>query len=308
MANSRIDRGEGVYAMNGYIPLNLILYGLGGTGKSYRAAEYALKIAGADYDRDNRNEVFNRLVDEGRIVVACSHENYGYDEFMENRQIAGKRETFDDGAFKGICREARGKKDNYVIIVEDIDAADIPGEWMYALGDERREGRRDCVQYTLPFSREKFSVPANLYFIGIINSYLDCHPSVNNKLYPMFEYEEVPIDYGLLRDIDGIRVAEMLMAFNENCRDSLQIGPGYFFGAESVSQLINVFTRRIIPYLGYYCWGMDDFSDFFGGCTSVGKLSEDDGSHFVVRVENEMGTYYAISEHPTRHALENIYS
>ena len=63
-------------------PLNLIVYGAPGTGKTYGTAEYALKIIGAPLP-DNRKDVmktYNDLVRKGQIVFTTFHQSYGYEE------------------------------------------------------------------------------------------------------------------------------------------------------------------------------------------------------------------------------------
>ncbi|EKE4818767.1 endonuclease, partial [Campylobacter jejuni] len=73
------------------IPLNQILYGSPGTGKTYHTIDKALEIISkeekiqipSEDDRINRKKIFDEYVKNGQIVFTTFHQSYGYEEFVE---------------------------------------------------------------------------------------------------------------------------------------------------------------------------------------------------------------------------------
>ncbi len=102
-------------------PLNQILYGPPGSGKTYNTIvkameiidkkEYFKKINDKEYE-DLRND-FKKLKNEGRIEFITFHQSYSYEEFVEgirpetdNGQVIYNIKS---GIFKKICEEAQTK-------------------------------------------------------------------------------------------------------------------------------------------------------------------------------------------------------
>ncbi|MFH5381868.1 McrB family protein, partial [Campylobacter jejuni] len=109
------------------IPLNQILYGSPGTGKTYHTIDKALEIISkeekiqipSEDDRINRKKIFDEYVKNGQIVFTTFHQSYGYEEFVEgikpslnsdeNSQINYKVK---DGIFKELCKKALENRDD----------------------------------------------------------------------------------------------------------------------------------------------------------------------------------------------------
>lgn len=96
------------------IPLNQILYGSPGTGKTYCTIDKALEILGVDTESKNRQELktlFEDCKSKGQIEFVTFHQNYGYEEFVEgikpisheNGEITYK---VIPGIFKKLCEKA----------------------------------------------------------------------------------------------------------------------------------------------------------------------------------------------------------
>ncbi|EKP3283803.1 endonuclease, partial [Campylobacter jejuni] len=114
------------------IPLNQILYGSPGTGKTYHTIDKALEIISkeekiqipSEDDRINRKKIFDEYVKNGQIVFTTFHQSYGYEEFVEGiKPIIDNDENsqevkYDvkDGIFKELCDKSLK---NYILSMQN---------------------------------------------------------------------------------------------------------------------------------------------------------------------------------------------
>lgn len=104
------------------IPLNQILYGSPGTGKTYTTINKALEIL-ANYgeiekipdNRQKQKEIFDTFVTKGQIEFVTFHQSYGYEEFVEgikpdldsqSTESNDMHYVIKDGIFKQLCNQA----------------------------------------------------------------------------------------------------------------------------------------------------------------------------------------------------------
>ena len=117
-------------------PLNQILFGAPGTGKTYYTKKIAVEIINGkkaqDRSREEINKEYEELIEAGQIVFTTFHQSLSYEDFIEGI----KPETIDgnvtyevkDGIFKTICKNAFSKEitsdnfeDVYQKLLDEID-------------------------------------------------------------------------------------------------------------------------------------------------------------------------------------------
>ncbi len=250
-------------------PVNSILYGAPGTGKTYSTVAYALgMIDGVDADLNEKTEEqrkaeierYNHLIDEGRIVFITFHQNYGYEDFIQGLRpdIKSNGLSFknEDGVFKSIADNAiSDSENNYVIIIDEINRANISkvfGELITLIEEDKRWGEVNQTCVTLP-SGEIFAVPNNLYILGTMNSSDKSISLIDAALRRRFEFVELKPNADLIKDLVLQRI---FVHLNEKLADELDstdllIGHSYFMGKTS-GDLTRILNKNIIPLLYEY--------------------------------------------------------
>jgi hypothetical protein len=104
-------------------PLNLILFGPPGTGKTYHTINKALEIIGEETKGRTRQElknIYDSKVKDGQIVFTTFHQSMSYEDFIEGIKPSMDQESKSElayevvpGIFKRICSTASGGQQNF---------------------------------------------------------------------------------------------------------------------------------------------------------------------------------------------------
>lgn len=248
-------------------PLNSILYGAPGTGKTYSTAQYALAIAENCYydslsseDRASVMARYNSLVSSGRVVFTTFHQNYGYEDFIQGIRpdtTAGNMSFKTvDGVFKAIADKAmEDPEHDYIIIIDEINRANISkvfGELITLIEDDKRWGEVNAIDATLP-SGDAFAVPNNLYILGTMNSADKSISLIDTALRRRFDFVEYEPNSSLIADKNLRVILEKLNIgiSTELGSSDLLIGHSYFMN-KSIGDLCDIMNRNIIPLLYEY--------------------------------------------------------
>lgn len=119
---------------------------------------------------------YKELVNKKRIFFTTFHQSMDYEEFVEGIKPETTSDNkiiykLKDGIFKEACKSAENNK--VVLIIDEINRGNISkifGELITLLEVDKRKGKENEIEVILPYSKEKFSVPDNLYIIGTMNT------------------------------------------------------------------------------------------------------------------------------------------
>lgn len=165
----------------------------------------------------------------------------------------------------------------YVFIIDEINRgniANIFGELITLLEEDKRLGNSESMTCTLPYSKKEFGVPNSLYIIGTMNTADRSVEALDSALRRRFSFVEMMPKPELLKDVkvrdvkdkdnNNISLQKLLETINkriEVLKDrEHQIGHSYFMkfaGSNFVNaeDLKSVFTDKIIPLLQEYFYG-----------------------------------------------------
>lgn len=158
------------------------------------------------------------------------------------------------------------KNEPYVLIIDEINRGNISGvfgELITLIEPSKRMGREEALEAVLPYSRESFGVPENLYIIGTMNTADRSLTGLDIALRRRFTFTEMPPRPDLLEDkfieASDISLEEVLVAINE--RIEMFLGRDYCIGHASfmhlgetvtANELKQVFQGTVIPLLEEY--------------------------------------------------------
>lgn len=271
--------------LNNILPLikskkNLILQGAPGTGKTYIAPAVALalikdNIDSLPLDRKSLMTEYHQMEDAGYIKFVTFHQSMDYEDFIEGIKPKTKNGvieyTLEAGIFKSICEVAKNNPDsNYVIIIDEINRGNISkifGELITLIEKDKRCGEDNTIFTVLPYSKEKFSVPSNLYILGTMNTTDRSVGSLDYALRRRFDFYTIMSEKEIVSNFNnenpntnGIKneklydqVEQFLKKFKVDEMDveDLMVGHSYFFSSDE-EELHNKWKYEIYPLLKEY--------------------------------------------------------
>jgi hypothetical protein len=173
----------------------------------------------------------------------------------------------------------------YVLVIDEINrgnVANIFGELITLIEDDKRAGQPEAITVQLPYSKQDFSVPQNLYLLGTMNTADRSVEALDTALRRRFSFTEMlPRPELLPTDVEGINLREMLVAINTRLELLLDhdhcIGHALLIHVKTFDQLKEAFQRSILPLLQEY---------FFGDWGKIGLVL---GAAFIKQVNKKSG-------------------
>lgn len=257
MSENQYNRLSGVLLNK----MNLILQGAPGVGKTFAAKRLAYSLMGEK--------------DDSRIEFIQFHQNYSYEDFVMGYRPSGDSYELKYGIFYQFCKKAENQPDKkFFFIIDEINRGNLSkifGELLMLIEKDYRG-----TKATLAYNGMPFSVPKNLYIIGMMNtadrslamidyalrrrfSFFEMAPAFESKGFKEYQHS---LDS---RTFDEL-ISEIVKLNGEISRDKslgkgFCIGHSYFCGKTKETctneWMQSVVDYDILPMLSEY-WFDDD--------------------------------------------------
>lgn len=235
---------------------NVILQGAPGVGKTFAAKRLAYSIMG--------------VKDPSRVMMVQFHQSYSYEDF-----IMGFRPTQEGGfelkhgAFYDFCKSAEVDSEDtpYFFIIDEINRGNLSkifGELFMLIESDKRG-----IELKLLYADEKFSVPKNVYIIGMMNTadrslammdyalrrrfaFFDMDPGFNTKGFR--QYQEGLQSEKFNKLIDRVESLNADIASDDSLGEGFCIGHSYFCELKETSDqtLSGIVEFELAPLLKEY--------------------------------------------------------
>ncbi|MDD5092369.1 MAG: AAA family ATPase [Candidatus Wallbacteria bacterium] len=191
------------------------------------------------------------------------------DSITEDLEYEEKKKLVENFDFKNLDAETIEKADKFAVVIDEINRGNIAkifGELITLIENDKRLGGQNHLTALLPYSKQSFDVPPNLYIIGTMNTADRSVEALDTALRRRFSFEEFMPDTSVIREInadgynalieEGIDLCQMLETINNRIkllydRDHT-IGHSFFLKVKEFEDLVRVFRDCIIPLLQEY--------------------------------------------------------
>lgn len=234
---------------------NVILEGAPGVGKTYLSKRLVYSMMG--------------IKDKSRVELVQFHQSYSYEDFIMGYRPSKDGFKLKNGIFYEFCKKAQEDKNNdYFFIIDEINRGNLSkifGELFMLIEKDKRE-----TPIHLLYNEELFSIPENLYIIGLMNTadrslamldyalrrrfaFIDLKPAFDTENFKRYETELESTTFNEV--IYLIQELNNEIKHDETLGEGFQIGHSYFSNLnknEVDNKLKYIIEYEIIPLLSEY--------------------------------------------------------
>lgn len=203
---------------------NIILQGAPGVGKTFAAKRLAYSIMGCE--------------DDSRVLCVQFHQSYSYEDFIMGYKPYEEGFKLETGIFYNFCKKAENNpSEPFFFIIDEINRGNLSkifGELLMLIENDKRGQKM-----TLAYNGMLFSVPENLYIIGMMNTadrslaIIDYALRRRFSFYsinPAFESEGFKEYQKKLNNIKFQSLITVVQELNENIINDASLGEGFVIG------------------------------------------------------------------------------
>ena len=233
---------------------NIILQGAPGVGKTFAARRLAWSMMGEK--------------DDSRIEFVQFHQNYSYEDFMMGYKPVEDGFELKYGIFYRFCQRAANQPDKeFFFIIDEINRGNMSkifGELLMLIEKDYRG-----TKATLAYNGLSFSVPKNLYIIGMMNtadrslamidyalrrrfSFFEVEPGFNSEGF--IHYQNGLNNETLNELINKVKDLNREISLDKSLGKGFCIGHSYFCGRDVCTEewLHSIVDYDILPMLSEY--------------------------------------------------------
>ena len=233
---------------------NLILQGAPGVGKTYAAKRLAYSIM--------------EEKDEDRIEFVQFHQSYSYEDFMMGYKPVNDGFELKYGIFYRFCQKAANHPEkDYFFIIDEINRGNMSkifGELLMLIEKDYRG-----TKTTLAYNGLSFTVPKNLYIIGMMNTADRSLAMIDYALRRRFSFFDIEPGFesdgfmayekGFNNETFSLLIAKIIelnkeIAADKSLGKGFCIGHSYFCGQDECTDewMQAVVDYDILPMLNEY--------------------------------------------------------
>lgn len=267
---------------------NIILQGAPGVGKTFMAKRLAYSMMG--------------YKDDSRVQMVQFHQSYSYEDFVVGYRPNETGFSIEYGPFYDFCKKAEHRVGPHFFIIDEINRGNVSkifGELLMLIEKDKRNDKLDLL-----YTKEAFSVPDNVFIIGMMNTadrslalidyalrrrfaFFDVKPAFGRESFKL-EVQKTANPKRVNHLISYVQKLNAAISSDESLGSGFEVGHSYFCNApvadetgnqdEKVNQWMDMTIEyELIPLIKEYWFDdPDKVSEWSSKLREAKKAEKDD--------------------------------